>query len=345
MYICTSCKQLYYRHCVSLFKQDTVKDQSLKKLIPTVHSVSDLVWICGTCKSYITKNRIPPMSVMNKMSFPEQGPLEDLNPLEQTLLAVRIPFMKIHETARGRQKFIHGNMVLVPADVHNTVTQLPRLITNDCTIKATLKRRLQYKHHVCSVNIRPELVRNCAQLLSKKSLFREHIVFNYDWKVDTPSNSGSLETLQGPSVPSDSDLRETEPIIFPQPSTSSVSDEVQSKIEKDIAAKSYLSRISDPLQTKNQESDSAVCVKNNTDQDDDKWSELDEDEAMAMAACQTHFYPLKTLLKIMKETKFMILRQVRGVFQLVYFLKMTLRSWHFQEYFVVKSDLLMLSAL
>lgn len=77
------------------------------------------------CKYHLSNGKIPPMPTMNKMIFTSQGLLKNLNSLEQSLSSVRIPFMKIHEAARERQKFIHGNMVLVLADVDNTVTQLP----------------------------------------------------------------------------------------------------------------------------------------------------------------------------------------------------------------------------
>ncbi|WAQ97286.1 hypothetical protein MAR_029976 [Mya arenaria] len=154
-YICTSCQQLCYRHSVNVYKHKT----SVKFNIPEIVSIDKKVWICTTCKSYINKNKIPPMSTMNSMGFPAQGLLSDLNTLEQNLLAVRLPFMKIHEAPRRRQKFIRGNMVLVPADVHNTVSQLPRFTSNTSTIRAKLKRKLKYKHHVynCQTTNNPSM--------------------------------------------------------------------------------------------------------------------------------------------------------------------------------------------
>ncbi|CAG2240376.1 unnamed protein product [Mytilus edulis] len=127
------------------------------------------------------------------MTFPDQEILKDLNPLEQTLVSVILPFMKIHQEPRGRQKFIQGNMVLVPANVCQTVTQLPRLTTETATIKATLKRRLKYKHHVYCLNIRPQLVIEAAKLLSDSPLYKEHNVdINNDW--EDMYNETSLET-------------------------------------------------------------------------------------------------------------------------------------------------------
>lgn len=164
LYICTSCNQLMYKHsvgCVPTSKEDKVLH--ILQQCPKVQSVEQKVWMCRTCKSHIAKGKIPPLSVINGMTFPESTPvLKQLNPLELTLLAVRLPFMKIHQAPRGRQKKLCGNMVLVPADVDTTVTQLPRLPSQAATIRATLKRRLVYKHHVYSLNIRPEMPRDAA---------------------------------------------------------------------------------------------------------------------------------------------------------------------------------------
>ena len=61
---------------------------------------------------------------------------------------------------------------------HRHVSQLQRLTSQTTTIKATIKRRLQYKHYVYCLNIRPELVRNAAKFLSENTLYKEYIAFN-----------------------------------------------------------------------------------------------------------------------------------------------------------------------
>lgn len=123
------------------------------------------------------------MSVMNKMKYPDQNILKDLNPLELTVLAVRLSFMKIHQAPRGKQNVLHANLVMVPADIGTTVSQLPRLTSQAAPIKATLKHRLRYKHHVYCLNIRPELVGNTAKYLSEQALYKEHILFNDIWDI------------------------------------------------------------------------------------------------------------------------------------------------------------------
>ena len=143
-------------------------------------------WICITCFSYMKKNKVPPSSYWNKMTLPNQGPLKDLNVLEQLLLAPVLPFFRLHQATVGKQFLVNGNIVLVPSDVKNTVTVLPRLPSNTGTIKAKLKRRLRYKHHVYSMNIRPQKLRESIAFLNKTSkLFQEqNIVLNEDFDED-----------------------------------------------------------------------------------------------------------------------------------------------------------------
>lgn len=188
IYVCANCQQLWYRHSVSNFdtafsKESTKRITSIIDHGPRTTSIENKIWICNTCKSHIKKGKIPPTSVMNQMTFPDQGILKYLNPLELTLVSVLLPFMKIHQEPRGRQTFIQGNMVIVPANVCQTVTQLPRLTSETSTMKATLKRRLKYKHHIYCLNIRPEMVLHAAKPLSESPLYKEHnVVFDNDWE-------------------------------------------------------------------------------------------------------------------------------------------------------------------
>ena len=70
-------------------------------------------YICKTCMSFIKKGKNPPCADYNKMKFPNQGPLKEMNMLELSLLAPLLPFMRIHKAPPGQQMKIQGNMVLV----------------------------------------------------------------------------------------------------------------------------------------------------------------------------------------------------------------------------------------
>ena len=187
-YTCVTCNQLWYRHSVVNMKSLSASNVServqdvLKKCVSSVDNKKGLNFICKTCMSHIKKGKIPPCAMNNGMKFPEQGPLKEMNMLELSLLAPVLPFMRIYKAPQGQQMKIQGNMVLVPADVRNSVTVLPRLPSDTATIKAKLKRRLRYRSHIYSLNIRPEKIRQGLVFLSETShLFKEHnIAFDYE---------------------------------------------------------------------------------------------------------------------------------------------------------------------
>ena len=169
LYVCSCCDQLWYKHSVSPAvsvrrTNPYVADKLLNKT-----SVDNIEWLCGSCKKYLSKNKVPPCAAINGMLFPPKPSFFDLNELECRLLAPRIAFQKIMQAPRGKQLKIRGNIVNVPADVINTVTMLPRLPNEAETIKIHLKRRLQYKSSALSLNVRPVKVFQAANWLVQNS--------------------------------------------------------------------------------------------------------------------------------------------------------------------------------
>ena len=125
------------------------------------------------------------------MNFSEKPEILNLTPLEERLVAPRIPFMQIRELPSGGQLSIHGNVVNVPADVTSTVSVLPRAISESQTIPIKLKRRLGFKHHYQFQTTRPRKGIEAAEYLVHTSeLFKnEGIKVGNDW-LSTLSNSG-----------------------------------------------------------------------------------------------------------------------------------------------------------
>lgn len=61
---------------------------------------------------------MPPEAAANKMHLdPVPEELSCLNSLEQHLISLHIPFMKVMALPKGGQKNIHGPVVCVPSDV------------------------------------------------------------------------------------------------------------------------------------------------------------------------------------------------------------------------------------
>lgn len=152
---CEVCNQLWYKHSVSEISKN-LHPYAAKLL--TMNTNVDSIIICNTCKTYIKRNKTPPVSIFNIGSFPcMPESLKGLNEGEWRLLSPRLPFMKIYEASKGRQFKLRGNVVNVPSDVTTTLSMLPRTLAQDETIKLQLKRRLEYKHSYLSANIRPPL--------------------------------------------------------------------------------------------------------------------------------------------------------------------------------------------
>ena len=60
----------------------------------SITSVHDEEWICHTCLTSLKEGRIPKLSVVNGMKWPEKPRKLMLHPIEERLLALRIPLCK-----------------------------------------------------------------------------------------------------------------------------------------------------------------------------------------------------------------------------------------------------------
>lgn len=118
-------------------------------------------------------DKIPRLSLANRMGFPEKPKELDLYPLEERLISLRIPFMQIRQLPRGGQFSIKGNVVNVPVDVQPTIDALPRTLDQSGTISVKLKKKLTYKSCDFRENIRPSAV-ICAlhYLMNKNELYK-----------------------------------------------------------------------------------------------------------------------------------------------------------------------------
>lgn len=154
-------------------KLSEVVKRFMNKYLTGIKSVGNIEWVCATCLNSFKCQKIPACSPANGLMFPVKPPELDLTPLEERLVAPRLPFMQIREMPRGGQLNVRGNVVNVPADVNSTVKLLPRLMNDTETVPVKFKRKLSYKHHVAFENVRPTKVMNAAKWLVQNSvLFR-----------------------------------------------------------------------------------------------------------------------------------------------------------------------------
>ena len=106
---------------------------------------------------------------MGVVDIPTQ--LEEICSLEERLISLKIPFMKIISLPTGRQRAVHGAVVNVPPSLKNVVEQLPRLPSETGIIPVKLKRRLIYKGHILYQNIRPQKIMEALHWLVENNQY------------------------------------------------------------------------------------------------------------------------------------------------------------------------------
>ena len=98
---------------------------------------------------------LPSLSVCNGLDLDNiPQPLKDLNSLQTTFIARRIPFMKLLALPCGKQRAVHGCVVKIPVEPTESLSVLPRVPSSDTFIPVKLKRALKYRGHVYSQNIK-----------------------------------------------------------------------------------------------------------------------------------------------------------------------------------------------
>ena len=187
-YVCKICSQTWFKHSVR--KASGIPDHFLCQ-----YGVQKSEIICNTCHKYLKEEKVPPCSLMNGFGFPNKPPELDLTPLEERLIAPRIPFMQLREKPRGGQLSITGNVVNVPADVTTTIQKLPRLVSEDETIPLKFKRSLMFNHSIAFENVRPNKVLNATKWLIKNSnLFKaEGVQINEEWELQLSDSEEEIE--------------------------------------------------------------------------------------------------------------------------------------------------------
>ncbi|XP_070567274.1 uncharacterized protein [Ptychodera flava] len=183
-FVCVCCEQLWYRE--SVVNYNNIKSKLSVFALTHINATDDeMLPLCKTCYSYLKDSKLPPCAITNKMSFPVIPPELQLHPLEERLVALRIPFMQIRELPRGRQVSLRGNIVNVISDVSSTVSTLPRTLNESQTIPVKFKRKISYSHAYQVQNVRPQKVFQAAKWLIENSpLYKaEKVTVSTCWDV------------------------------------------------------------------------------------------------------------------------------------------------------------------
>ncbi|XP_035258455.1 uncharacterized protein LOC118219420 [Anguilla anguilla] len=213
-YVCSVCHRQLFKHQVIQCKKDTygkkgnaiaslaskcITETYLHKCESTCTDPNSTLWICYTCHRKLLDGRMPPESVANNLVLDPIPPhLKNLNSLEQHLIAVNIPFMKMLALPKGGQNGVHGPVTCVPSNLPQIASVLPRPEHDDLMIRVKLKRKLTYKGHYEYQYVNTAAIHKAFSYLKQHNPWYKDITFNHEWinplnKILQPNNPLSFD--------------------------------------------------------------------------------------------------------------------------------------------------------
>ncbi|XP_061170933.1 uncharacterized protein LOC133180419 [Saccostrea echinata] len=146
-------------------------------------------WICFTCHRKILSGNVPAEAAFNNMCL-EDIPLElnDLNTLEQHLIALHIPFMKVTMLPKGGQQNVHGPVVCVPSNVKKT-SSLPLNENENLLLRVKLKRKLSYKGYYEYQFVNPNHIKIALNYLKENNQWYHDVEINSTWENDNDQST------------------------------------------------------------------------------------------------------------------------------------------------------------
>ncbi|XP_049319463.1 uncharacterized protein LOC125780983 [Astyanax mexicanus] len=202
-FVCCVCHRLLFKHQVSLCKIDKYKTTKEMQAVAEQCITEDYLhkcgpgcdvpcnwlatsksqlWICHNCDFKLCQSIMPPESVLNNLQLETVPPeLSCLNSLEQHLVALHIPFMKLLALPKGAQNGVHGPVTCVPSNVVDTTNLLPRANMQGSMLCVKLKRKLTYKGHYEYKYVNTEHVKRALQYLKKNNPYYANINYNENW--------------------------------------------------------------------------------------------------------------------------------------------------------------------
>ena len=234
-YVCTCCHRMLYKHAVIGFKLTRYTKASpelLDGLSEHAYITSDgKQWVCKTCDGALCRGYLPVQAKANGMKLDsEPTELSCLNALEQRLISLRVPFMKMVALPSGKQRCIHGPAVNVPSNVDRVCTMLPRLPSECELVPLKLKRKLSYKGHYLYDYVSPQKLINALKWLKANNPLYADVDIADDWvenaiadnedlvmsmfeQPERMEHDGNPDTADG-SASSDSSCQSSDPVSY-----------------------------------------------------------------------------------------------------------------------------------
>ena len=106
-----------------------------------------------------------------------------MNTLEQHLIALHIPFMKVMMLPKGGQQNIHGPVVCVPSNLKKT-TSLPLNANENLLLRVKLKRRLSYKGYYEYQFVNPSHIKAALNYLKENNQWYKNVEIKSRWEEE-----------------------------------------------------------------------------------------------------------------------------------------------------------------
>ena len=119
-YICNICWTFVYRTDVICLVPDkySIHNDMFTKCKTNCKSLDNKEYICNSCDHSLKKGKMPSQAQINGMHLNTiYDAIDDLCPLELSLVSQITPFMFIVPRHRGAQHGLKGQVVLVPSDL------------------------------------------------------------------------------------------------------------------------------------------------------------------------------------------------------------------------------------
>ncbi|XP_062594109.1 uncharacterized protein LOC134255598 [Saccostrea cucullata] len=204
-YVCCCCHRLLFENqvqgCTVEMYERNIKAAQVANLCidkKYVHSCvsgcspncpKSKTWICFTCHRKILCGNVPAEAAFNKMCLEDIPPeLNDLNTLEQHLIALHIPFMKVTMLPKGGQQNVHGPVVCVPSNIKKS-SSLPLNENENLLLRVKLKRKLSYKGYYEYQFVNPNHVKIALNYLKENNQWYHDVEINTTWEKDNDQSN------------------------------------------------------------------------------------------------------------------------------------------------------------
>ena len=141
-------------------------------------SISSNYYICHTCKKYLLKGKMPPMSAANELKTITLPNDVELGELENNLIAKVIPFQKVFKLPKSRMAAVKDKIVNIPVqenDILSTFEALPKTPMQGGLVEVKLKRKNEYQSAYNQAYIDPNRLYKAMNYL--KSMGNPHYQF------------------------------------------------------------------------------------------------------------------------------------------------------------------------